>query len=525
SDNVKLSLYANGEKVDGAVYRWTDNGDNTWSYIFANLPKKDENGVIDYTVKEDAVDGYFAKYDGNNITNVYNVTNVSGEKTWDDDSDIAGVRPTALRVILSANGNVTNNTAVWEKNGNKWSYTFSNLAKYDGNGELIKYTVEETVPDGYVQSAKSADGLSFTNKATSVQILKVDESGQPLAGASLSVLDQNDNVVDSWVSGSEAHEIAGLKVGATYTLKETRSPNGYTIAADKDFTIPASGVVQVKMTDGITKVKVTKTASDTGRPLAGAVLQLKDSAGNVVDEWTTTATNNPYEFNGRLIAGAEYTIHEVSAPEGYKVADDIKFTVNTNGMVNDLIMSDTKIETEDSSDDSSDAESSSEVVSEVESSEAESSEVESSEAESSEVESSEVESSEVESSEAESSGVESSEAEFSQVESSEVEASEVESSEAESSEVESSAAESSEAESSEVESSDVDSSDVDSSSTMDSSSSSSASSSAALTTGSKASDASSSKTPDTGLAGGAFATVALALAAVVATKRKNSKDE
>ena len=523
ADRVKLSLYANGEKVDNAKYEWTDNGNDTWSYVFENLPKEDDNGdVIIYTVKEDAVDGYFAKYDGSNITNVYNVTSVSGEKTWDDDSDKAGVRPTVLSVILSANGNVTNETAIWDKHndGDTWSYTFSNLPKYDENGELIKYTVEETVPDGYVQSEKSADGLSFTNKTTSVKILKTNEAGKPLAGAALEVLDQNDKVVDSWISDGEAHETNGLKVGEKYTLKETKAPDGSTIAVNKDFTVPESGVAEVTMKDGITKVRVTKTASDTGKPLAGAVLQIKDSTGKVVEEWTTTEENNPYEFNGRFIAGAKYTLHEVSAPEGYKVAEDIDFTVNTDGMVNDLVMSDIKIEVEPPKPDSSEIESSSEVVSEVESSEPESSEVESSEPESSEVESSAPESSEPESSAPESSELESSAPESSEPESSAPESSEPESSAPESSEVESS-----EPESSEVESSELDSSDVDSSSTSDSSSSPSASSSSALKTSSKASDESSSKTPNTGLAGGAFATAALALAAVVATNRKNSKDE
>ena len=71
------------------------------------------------------------------------------------------------------------------------------------------------------------------------------------------------------------------------------------------------------------KVKVITTKVDEdGNPLSGAVLQILDSEGNVVDEWTSDGTAHE-----SLLTEGTYTLHEASAPEGYKLADDKTFTV------------------------------------------------------------------------------------------------------------------------------------------------------------------------------------------------------
>ena len=66
---------------------------------------------------------------------------------------------------------------------------------------------------------------------------------------------------------------------------------------------------------------ITKVDED-GNPLKGAVLQIIDSNGNVVDEWTSDGTKHE-----TYLPEGEYTLHEKSAPEGYKLADDQSFTV------------------------------------------------------------------------------------------------------------------------------------------------------------------------------------------------------
>jgi hypothetical protein len=79
---------------------------------------------------------------------------------------------------------------------------------------------------------------------------------------------------------------------------------------------------------------------ETGKLLAGAEVQLLDSDKNVVAEWTTTA--EPYVVTD-LVAGKTYTYHEVKAPDGFKLADDVTFTFDGT---QDLSVSMTDIKTE-----------------------------------------------------------------------------------------------------------------------------------------------------------------------------------
>lgn len=88
---------------------------------------------------------------------------------------------------------------------------------------------------------------------------------------------------------------------------------------------------------------ITKIASDTGKPLTGALLQLfhKDTDGslNIVDEWVSE--EGPYKITG-LIHGETYVLHEESAPEGYACAEDQEFVaeLSTAGDVLEIEMVD-----------------------------------------------------------------------------------------------------------------------------------------------------------------------------------------
>jgi uncharacterized surface anchored protein len=92
------------------------------------------------------------------------------------------------------------------------------------------------------------------------------------------------------------------------------------------------------MIDDTTKVHIAKYDADSGEILAGAELQILDSNGNVVDEWTSTTEEHIVE--AVLKAGATYTLHETKAPEYFELADDVEFTVSSNGEIDKVTMSD-----------------------------------------------------------------------------------------------------------------------------------------------------------------------------------------
>ena len=84
------------------------------------------------------------------------------------------------------------------------------------------------------------------------------------------------------------------------------------------------------MIDDMTKVKIDKFEAKEGKNLIGAVLQIIDTTNEeVVEEWITDGTSR--NIIGKLVAGRKYILREVSAPLGYVVADDVEFTVSTDG--------------------------------------------------------------------------------------------------------------------------------------------------------------------------------------------------
>ena len=84
----------------------------------------------------------------------------------------------------------------------------------------------------------------------------------------------------------------------------------------------------------VTTVKSVKS----GSVVVGAVLQILDSKGAVVEEWTTT--KDDHVITSKLVAGAKYTLHEKSAPKGFVLAADVPFTVSTDGSINEVEMKD-----------------------------------------------------------------------------------------------------------------------------------------------------------------------------------------
>ncbi|WP_278460559.1 SpaA isopeptide-forming pilin-related protein [Ruminococcus bicirculans (ex Wegman et al. 2014)] len=228
-------------------------------------------------------------------------------------------------------------------------------------GEYIIHEIE--APTGYILSNKSypvsisEDGdvieITAENKPITVKISKRDIYGNELKGAKMQIIDSEDNVVDEWVSDGTNHVVTELPAGE-YTLKEIAAPDGYVIANDIRFTVDVYGNVTVEnveatvtsengnplivMVDDTTKVQISKQDITTGEELPGATLQIIDEDGNVVEEWVST--NEPHMIEGKLIASKEYTLKEIIAPEGYEIANEIKFTVNADGTVTEVVMYD-----------------------------------------------------------------------------------------------------------------------------------------------------------------------------------------
>ena len=167
----------------------------------------------------------------------------------------------------------------------------------------------------------------FVNDTTIVEFSKTDITGdKELKGATLTVTDNNGNVIDRWVSGEKTHKIEGLKAGEKYTLKEEIQVDSYVKATDINFTIENTNEGQkITMIDKI--VDVTKTDMVNGEEVEGAKLVVTDKEGNEIDKWTST--KEPHHVVG-LEEGKTYVLTETTCPYGYEIAESITFTVTTD---------------------------------------------------------------------------------------------------------------------------------------------------------------------------------------------------
>ena len=215
------------------------------------------------------------------------------------------------------------------------------------------YIKELAAPDGYVTDQEPQEftfeyqgsgtsvaeyAFTFEDEQTTVELSKADLTDKKeLPGASLKVTDENGNTVDEWVSKEEAHIIKGLIVGKKYKMTETKPADGYVTAESIEFTVENTKEVQKhQMLDDVTKVEISKKDITDSSEVPGAKLIILEKDGKKVESWTSTDKPHMVE---KLPVG-EYTLREEQAPDGYLIAEDVKFTVKDTGKVQKVKMKD-----------------------------------------------------------------------------------------------------------------------------------------------------------------------------------------
>ena len=184
----------NGQALAGATFAVT--ADDTGEQVGIITTDEDGVGTITglikqaYTVQEiQAPTGYnlleepikISKDDFGNdlaisrdVVNQKEKTSISGQKTWNDNDNQDGKRPSKITVNLLANGlKVASKEVKPDATGN-WAYRFDNLDVVDDAGNVIAYTVSEEPVAGY---ETTVEGTNITNNRipdmTEVAVKKV----------------------------------------------------------------------------------------------------------------------------------------------------------------------------------------------------------------------------------------------------------------------------------------------------------------------------------------------------------------
>lgn len=246
----------------------------------------------------------------------------------------------------------------------------TNPAKTNENGIAVfenlpcgTYYLKETgAPDGYsmdtamqkiVISDETLHSVTVKDTKLSLTVSKKAVGGAAeVFGASFKITEKDDPavVLDSWVSTDRAHAVTTEKMttGKHYILSETKAPTGYTYTNDIEFVFDADGSIQLITTaekngqtitvrDTPLTLRISKQDSVTNANLAGALLGIYDDSDTLVTSFTTNT--GVYQLPEGILEAPKtgykkYTLKELSAPDGYELAANIRFAVDASGKIN-----------------------------------------------------------------------------------------------------------------------------------------------------------------------------------------------
>ncbi|MFJ7480386.1 SpaA isopeptide-forming pilin-related protein [Bacillus thuringiensis] len=211
-----------------------------------------------------------------------------------------------------------------------------------------KYTLEETkAPEGYKALevtvevnvvANEVVKQEVTNEKVTGQfeIVKVDaeDKTKVLSDAEFEVY-KDSKKVDTLRTDKTGKVISQKLEPGTYTLKETKAPQGYKLLKEEiEVVVEANKVVEVQIENAkeLGSLQVIKKDAESGKVLAGAEFKLKNEAGQVVGEAKITNKDGVVKFEN--VVPGKYTLEETKAPEGYKA---LEVTVEVNVVANEVV--------------------------------------------------------------------------------------------------------------------------------------------------------------------------------------------
>ena len=330
ADKATVRLLAGGQDAGKSVELSDANG---WKASFEGLAKYDASGSeIEYTVAEDAVEGYDSAIAGDAHVG-FTVTNTSTAKV-DVPVERKWVGPAAGEVTVSLKrGDAVVGTMKLNAEGG-WKGTFSGLPKYDAQtGEQIEYAVAEDAVEGY-SSAITGDaqgGFTVTNTSTATVSVPVEKkwvgpaadkatvrllAGGQDAGKSVELSDANGwkasfeglakydasgseieyTVAEDAVEGYDSAIAGDAHVGFTVTNTSTAKVD---VPVEKKWVGPAAGEVTVSLKRGDAVVGTMKLNAEGG--------------------WKGTFSGLP-KYDAQTGEQIEYAVAE-DAVEGYSSAD------------------------------------------------------------------------------------------------------------------------------------------------------------------------------------------------------------
>ena len=322
-ENLPLGKYRVEEKKAPEGYTWNAKGEKvTFTYAGQDTPVVDEEVTftnerqkVSITVeKQDAETGSvvagagFGLYNKNEIKSGDNVIVKADTLLQEITSDEKGQAHFTLDLPLG-------------------TYYVKEISAPDGfvsSDEVLEFDATyqgQDIPTIKLKSVKK-------NQPTTIEMTKSDlTTGVELNGASLSVLDKDGNVIDSWTSvKDEPHVIKYLTVGKTYILRESLAPLGYLKTTDVKFTIEDTAEIQkVEMQDHVPKALLI--VNKKGEFLDK--ITLLDNVKGVVEHFFEYITGSLTDVTFEIRAAEDIKAADGVSPDYYS-KDELVATVTTD---------------------------------------------------------------------------------------------------------------------------------------------------------------------------------------------------
>ena len=221
------------------------------------------------------------------------------------------------------------------------------------------YVKEIAAPQGYILDSKHSDGITIkktaahgtitmTNEkytAGSITVKKVDENGNPLAGAEFMLFGPKTDKKTTDNNGVAIFE--NLPAG-DYYVSETKRPTNYggfngsvhikintsgeakTITAAENVEVEGSNIT-INWTNTRDKGSISITKTDGNQPLSGAFFGLYKDAAAAEEPIKIQQTDKNGEALFADLAAGKYYVKEIAAPNGYVLDETIRpFTIGGN---------------------------------------------------------------------------------------------------------------------------------------------------------------------------------------------------
>lgn len=230
--------------------------------------------------------------------------------------------------------------------GDNYSQTFTT----DGAGTIY---IEDLAPGEYIVTEQESDLTSryeipagqtvivTAEEATTVEFYnallrgkitghKTGAEQAPLEGVTFGLFsaDTTEFTAENAIATTETNSNGEFSFEAPYgsfQVMELATLPGYlTIEEPITVEVDAAEVELEPIANNQTVIHISKVDAETGEELPGATLELYAPDGTLIESWETS--DIPHVITG-LPVGEGYVLHEVAAPEGFEIAEDVTFNV------------------------------------------------------------------------------------------------------------------------------------------------------------------------------------------------------